>query len=233
VLRVDDLTVTYRTGARAVDGVSLRVEEHQIVAILGRNGAGKTSTLRSISGFLKTEGVRLGGRVRMGDVDLLGRSPAQASKLAVLVPERDKIFPDLTVAEHLRVVRGSITDPTLESDPTFSRLWERSNLPAGLLSGGERQLLALAAAWQLKPALMMVDEFTLGLSPVMIRRVSDVIRRLRDEQNMTFLVVEQNAAAALDLADWVYVMEGGRIVAEGAPSDMAGHDLMRPIETAL
>ena len=219
VLVVENLQVTYQTGARAVDGVSLRVDRGSIVVVLGRNGAGKTTTLRAISGFLTAEQVRLKGRITIDGVDVLGLPPVKASQHAVLVPERNKIFPSLTVAEHLRICRTR-SGPKVEDEAFFATLLGRMNLSAGLLSGGERQLLALAIAWQLKPKLLMVDEFSLGLAPVMIRRITEVIRQLREKEGMTFLIVEQNAVAALELADYVYVMEGGRVVAEGTPDSI-------------
>ena len=227
VLSVDNLGVTYRTGARAVDGVSLSVEEHSIVALLGRNGAGKTSTLRAISGFMGAEQVKLAGRVTVDGRDVLGLAPVKASEFAVLVPERDKVFPSLTVREHLGISRTKGGD-SVEDEEFFARLKSRANQPAGLLSGGERQLLALAVAWQLRPRLLLVDEFSLGLAPVMIDQVAEVIRRLRDDHGMTFLIVEQNASAALALADWVYVIDGGKIVASGSPSTIAQHNLLMP-----
>lgn len=220
VLEVEDLDVMYETGARAVSGLHLRVEANAIVAVLGRNGAGKTSTLRAVSGFLGTEQVRLRGHIRLEGKDVLGSSPGRTAAAGlVLVPERDKVFPSLTVEEHLRLATSGDYRPVLEK-PHFHRLRERLDQPAGLLSGGERQLLALATAAMLKPRLLMVDEFTLGLAPVMIQEVARVIRGLRDE-GMTVLLVEQNAAAALELADHVYLMEGGEVVAEGTPAEMA------------
>ena len=175
--------------------------------------------MRAISGFLTAEQVRLKGRITIDGVDVLGLPPVKASQHAVLVPERNKIFPSLTVAEHLRICRTR-SGPKVEDEAFFATLRGRMNLSAGLLSGGERQLLALAIAWQLKPKLLMVDEFSLGLAPVMIRRVTEVIRQLREKEGMTFLIVEQNAVAALELADYVYVMEGGRVVAEGIPDSI-------------
>ena len=226
-LEVSDLSVTYRNGALAVDRLSVRVQPGSIVALLGRNGAGKTSTLRAISGFMTSEQVKLQGHVRVDGKDVLGMAPVKASQHAVLVAERDKIFPSLTVGEHLRISRSK-GGQSVEGEAFFGRLKERSNQKAGLLSGGERQLLALAVAWQLRPKLLLVDEFSLGLAPVMIRHIADSIRQLRDEQGMTFLIVEQNAAAALELADWLYVLDGGRVVAEGSPEEIAQTDLLVP-----
>jgi branched-chain amino acid transport system permease protein len=225
LLEVTDLDVMYETGARAVSGLHLRVEPNTIVAVLGRNGAGKTSTLRAVSGFLPTEQVRLKGGIRFDGRDIGGISPGRTAGLGlVLVPERDKIFPSLTVHEHLKLAVASGYESVIDK-PYFRRLKDRLEQPAGLLSGGERQLLALATASVLKPKLLMVDEFTLGLAPVMIQEVARVIRGLK-EDGMTILLVEQNAAAALDLADRVYLMEGGEVVAEGASAEMAGRVTM-------
>jgi len=220
VLEVRDLDVMYETGARAVSGLQLRVEPNSIVAVLGRNGAGKTSTLRAVSGFLVAEQVRVRGEVYFAGQNILDAPPGRTAHLGlVLVPERDKVFPSLTVHEHLKLAAASGYESIIEK-PYFHRLRERLDQPAGLLSGGERQLLALAAASVLQPKLLMVDEFTLGLAPVMIQEVARVIRGLR-EDGMTILLVEQNAAAALDLADYVYLMEGGEVVASGTPAEMA------------
>jgi branched-chain amino acid transport system permease protein len=226
-LEVSDLSVIYRTGARAVNHLSIKVEPGSIVALLGRNGAGKTSTLRAISGFMASEQVKLQGHVRVDGKDVIGMPPVKASQHAVLVAERDKIFPSLTVGEHLRISRAK-GGQSVEGEAFFARLKERLDQKAGLLSGGERQLLALAVAWQLRPKLLLVDEFSLGLAPVMIRHIAESIRQLRDEHGMTFLIVEQNAAAALELADRIYVLEGGRVIAEGSPEDIGQTDLLVP-----
>lgn len=219
LLDVRNLAVTYQAGAKAVHGLNLRVQPHSIVAVLGRNGAGKTSTLRAISGFLRAEGVRMSGEVTLAGREVLGSAPVNTAGLGVvLVPERDKVFPSLTVLEHLKLVSSGDHSEIIER-PYFHRLKDRLDQPAGLLSGGERQLLAIATATLLKPKLLMIDEFTLGLAPVMIHEVARVIRGLR-EDGMTILLVEQNAAAALGLADWVYLMDGGQVVAEGSPDDM-------------
>jgi branched-chain amino acid transport system permease protein len=231
LLEVRDLAVTYQTGARAVDGMNLRVREGALVAVLGRNGAGKTSSLRAISGFCAAEQVTQEGRVRLGGRDITRLSPAATASLGVvLVPERDKVFPSLTVGEHLSLASPRDWQEVLDR-PYFARLAERLDQPAGLLSGGERQLLALSVAALLRPRVLLVDEFSLGLAPAMTQQVSEVIRELRDEQGMSVLIVEQNAAAALALADWVYLAEGGRIVAEGPPDAMADHDLLLGVPT--
>ncbi|HEY3716106.1 MAG TPA: ATP-binding cassette domain-containing protein [Jatrophihabitantaceae bacterium] len=229
MLSVRNLTVTYQTGARAVADVNLRIQPHTVVALLGRNGAGKTSTLRAISGFLAAEQVKLSGAVLLEGRDVLGSAPMKtAARGVVLVAERDKIFPSLTVAEHLKLVSHDYAQ--VIERPYFHRLKERLDQPAGLLSGGERQLLALATASLLEPKLLMVDEFTLGLAPVMILEVARVIRGLRMD-GMTVLLVEQNAAAALDLADRLYLMDGGQLVAEGSPEEMKDRIMIAPTVT--
>lgn len=225
LLEVTDLDVMYETGARAVSGLHLRVEPNSVVAVLGRNGAGKTSTLRAVSGFLPTEQVRVNGSMTFDGTDIGNLSPGRTAGMGlVLVPERDKIFPSLTVHEHLKLAVRSGYEEVIDK-PYFHRLKDRLEQPAGLLSGGERQLLALATASVLKPKLLMVDEFTLGLAPVMIQEVARVIRGLQSD-GMTILLVEQNAAAALDLADHVYLMEGGEVVADGPSAEMASHVTM-------
>jgi branched-chain amino acid transport system permease protein len=226
LLQVRDLRVRYDVGSRAVDGISLSIDEGSIVALLGRNGAGKTSTLRALSGFYATEGVTVTGRAMFGGRDLLDHSPTATAGLGViLVPERNKVFPSLTIAEHLRLVAPDGWPDSIARD-SFRRLHERLDQPAGLLSGGERQLLALALAAALRPTLLMVDEFSLGLAPAMIQQVGDVICELRRDMGMSVLLVEQNAGAALAIADTVYLLDGGRVVSEGTATAVADHALL-------
>ncbi|GAA2403866.1 branched-chain amino acid ABC transporter ATP-binding protein/permease [Actinomadura vinacea] len=225
-LEIRDLHVTYSTGARAVDGLDVLVRPGEIVAVYGRNGAGKSSTLRAVTGFLAWEQTRVRGEISVCGTPVTTLPPEKtAAAGAVLVPERDKVFPSLTVGEHLALADPDGAAQLLER-PYFAGLSERLDQQAGLLSGGERQLLALSVAALLRPDLLLVDEFSLGLAPAMIQRIGDVIRELRDEQGMSVLLVEQNAAAALRLADHVYLMEAGRIVAAGPPSEMADHELL-------
>jgi ABC-type branched-subunit amino acid transport system ATPase component len=138
------------------------------------------------------------------------------------------VFSSLRVSEHLRIA-DSARGEALREEPLFAPLWTRLDSPAGLLSGGERQLLALSTAWLLRPRLLMIDELSLGLAPVMIRRLVAGVRELRDKHGMTFLLVEQNAAAAMEVADWVYVMEAGRVVAQGTPEEVSRHNLLTPV----
>ena len=225
LLEVRGLNVTYPTGALAVHDLHLRVAPQSIVALLGRNGAGKSSTLRAISGFLPAEQVSVSGVIRLAGQRMQGASPSDsAARGIVLVPERAKVFPTLTVHEHLKLAAAHDVGDVV-ARPYFARLAERLDQSAGLLSGGERQLLALATASLLRPKLLMVDEFSLGLAPVMIQEVAGVIRGLRDD-GLTVLLVEQNAHAAAELADWVYVLDGGELVAEGRPEQLTDRILL-------
>jgi branched-chain amino acid transport system permease protein len=210
-LVISDLQVTYRNGARALNGAGMTVGAGEVVAVVGRNGAGKSTLLRSISGFFGTEQVSSAGSVRFAGTELVGATPLRTSRLGVvLVPERDKVFPSLTVADHIShlgavdAARAAIPDAW----PILERRWRS---PAGLLSGGERQLLAIAMAASLEPELLLLDEMSLGLAPVMIDRVADAIRQLRAARPITIVIVEQNIAVASALAERVYRLDGGRL----------------------
>lgn len=219
MLTVENLEVVYHGVSTAVQGVSLAVKERQIVALLGVNGAGKSTTLRAISGFLGLDNAR----VNAGSITFLGERienalPHQTTRKGiVLVPERDKIFESLTVVENLQVsvpahlsknVSGSL-DFVFDYFPQLKNV--RGRL-AGYLSGGERQMLALSTALLCKPRLLLVDELSLGLAPIVVRELMQLIRRIRDQEGVPILLVEQNAVAALQIADYGYVMENGRIV---------------------
>jgi branched-chain amino acid transport system permease protein len=216
ILEVRDLRLVYRTGARALDGIDLDVGEAEIVALLGRNGAGKTSTLRALSGFFVADQVQLSGSIRFDGRDIRGDSPiATARRGLVLVPERDKVFPNLSVEEHLKLAGGSDASRK-EVEELFPVLQTRRSSPAGLLSGGERQMLALAVAWRMQPRLLLVDELSLGLAPAIVKRLMARVKEFRDRTRVPILLVEQNASAALEVADRVYVLEAGRITSASA-----------------
>jgi ABC-type branched-subunit amino acid transport system ATPase component len=221
LLHVKDLRVIYNTGARAVDGLDLDVENGEIVALLGRNGAGKTSTLRALSGFFLAENVRVTGKVELGGNDILGRSPMRTARDGlILVPERDKVFPNLTVREHL-LMTGADRATVSEMLNLFPRLAQRDSSPAGLLSGGERQMLALAMAWCARPRLLMIDELSLGLAPNIIKNLVAMVRDYRDRIGTAVLLVEQNATAALQVADRAYVLEAGRVAMAGTAEELS------------
>ncbi len=220
LLDIDDLDVRYGH-IQALKGVSLTVNEGEIVTLLGANGAGKTTLMRTISGLL---------RPHSGDVRLRGRSIARMGADAIVrlgvsqVPEGRRVFPTLTVAENLAL--GGYTRPASEAQASmrdvlrmFPRLEERSAQLAGTLSGGEQQMLAIGRALMARPKLLLLDEPSLGLAPIIVR---DIFRTLRDirEQGMTVLLVEQNARMALRLADRGYVLETGRIALEGTAQEL-------------
>jgi ABC-type branched-subunit amino acid transport system ATPase component len=226
LLTVDDLTVTYSNGARGVDGISLAVGEGEIVAVLGRNGAGKTSLLRGIAGFLASEHTAVSGRVRLGGADVSGARPGRSFRHGILlVPERDKVFPDLTVAEHLRLAtRGGarVADPC-----AFGDLDRLRASKAGLLSGGERQMLALEMAWRNAPKVLLVDEASLGLAPIAVRNLMERLRAIARERRTALVAVEQDASVALRLADRVYVINHGRVIWTGPSSATSAAGLAR------
>jgi branched-chain amino acid transport system permease protein len=210
----------YRSGACAVDGVDLSVQPGEVVAILGRNGAGKTSTLRGISGFFLTEHSRVTGRVMFEGRDIRGMSPMATAKLGlVLVPEREKVFPNLTVADHFRVIGAdrSEIDRTFE---LFPQLATRARSEAGLLSGGERQMLALGVAFCMQPKLLLVDELSLGLAPGAIVRLTSALKEFQLQTGIGLILVEQNVSVAMELADRLYVLEAGRVESAGRPSEL-------------
>jgi branched-chain amino acid transport system permease protein len=226
VLQVRDLHLVYSNGARALAGLHLTVTEGEIVGIVGRNGVGKTSLMRAVTGFYRSEGVRVSGDVLFRGEAIGGSSPVRTARAGiVLVPERGKVFPSLTVGEHLRQVgRVDVAREAMPGEwPTFERRWDTR---AGLLSGGERQLLALAMAASLRPRLLLVDEMSLGLSPVAIDRVAGAIRDMRARTGLTIILVEQNTDVAARLCHRVLVMEAGRIVGDLAKAAVAGDVLL-------
>jgi branched-chain amino acid transport system ATP-binding protein len=228
LLAVDQLEVVYHRAITAVQGITLAVEAGQIVALLGTNGAGKTTTLRAISGFLGIDDARVTtGAIVFAGERIENRLPYEITRRGiVLVPERDKVFPNLTVAENLMAPlrRGAARERREDLVyQFFPRLGDLKNRLGGLLSGGERQMLALGSALVCAPRLLLVDELSLGLAPVV---VEDLMRRLveiRRELKLTVLLVEQSAAFALDIADYGYVMENGRIVLDGSAERLRSH----------
>lgn len=221
LLEVHDLSLAYLSGARALASVSLYVREGEIVALMGRNGAGKTSTLRAISGFFPSDKVRLSGSLLFRNESIRGASPVATARAGlILVPERDKVFHSLTVAEHFKLVKAteSHRSESMELFPALARRWASR---AGLLSGGERQMLALALARCLQPRLLLVDELSLGLAPGLARRLAASLKEFRDRTKIPILLVEQNVSAALDIADRVYILEAGQIVHEALADEVS------------
>lgn len=225
LLQVDNLQVTYSNGARGVQNVSLVVREAEIVAVLGRNGAGKTSILRGIAGFLRSEHTAVAGRVSLSGQDISGATPMRTFRRGVmLVPERDKVFSALTVADHLRLAAGRGADKEPCAFAALDRLRESK---AGLLSGGERQMLALEVAWRNDPRLLLVDEASLGLAPIAVKSLMEQLRVIARERGTALIAVEQDASVALRLADRVYVIDHGETVWEGLSSQASAAGLAR------
>ena len=222
LLEVEQIEVVYHRVATAIQGVSLRLPADQIVALVGPNGAGKTTTLRAISGFLDADNAQIiDGRITFLGAVINGWTPHRLARRGlVLVPEREKIFESLTVQENLqasscppRPGRQAITlEVVLEY---FPFLTVRRRQLAGTLSGGERQMLAIACALLCQPVVLLVDELSLGLAPLIVQQLMAVLRRLREELGLAILLVEQNVSAALEIADYGYVIENGRIAYDG------------------
>jgi len=219
ILSVKDLTVHYG-GIEAVKGVSLEVREGEIVTLIGANGAGKSSTLRAIAGLVKPAG---GEIVFRGD-NITGRDSAVIVKKGVtMVPEGRRIFPDLTVLENLKI-GAYLRSDDINGDlqwvyELFPRLKERSWQPGGTLSGGEQQMLAVGRALMARPKLIMMDEPSLGLAPLVVRDIFSIIQQI-NRQGVTILLIEQNANMALKVADKAYVMETGKITLSGTGREL-------------
>ena len=219
ILKINDLKVNYG-GIEAVKGISFDVPAGEIITLIGANGAGKSSTLRAIAGLVKPAS---GSIVFEGD-DITGKDPtAIVTKGITLVPEGRKIFPDLTVSENLRIGaymrNDDLTDDLNWVYDLFPRLKERSWQEGGTLSGGEQQMLAVGRALMSRPKVIMMDEPSLGLAPIIVRGIFDIIKEI-NKQGVTVLLIEQNANMALKTADIGYVMETGRITMSGAGSEL-------------
>ncbi len=214
----------------ALSGVSLRVPEGGVVALLGANGAGKTTTLNVISGIVApTRGeVRFDGRPMKG----LGSDKVVAAGISQ-VPEGREIFRDMTVHENLvigaqlRRDRSGIAHDIDVMTGYFPILAKRFKQLAGTMSGGEQQMLLIARALMARPKLLLLDEPSLGLSPILVEQIFDIIVRLHRDEQLTLLIVEQNAAVALAVSQYAYILENGEIVAQGASAELAANDSVR------
>ena len=227
MLELQDLTVSYG-GIQALKSISLQVGEGEIVTLIGANGAGKSTTLRTISGLEKPQG----GKILYNGVDITGKpSKYMVQNGLILVPEGRLIFPDMTVLENLKIGAYLRRDKDIEKDiqhmyELFPRLKERSWQMAGTLSGGEQQMLAVGRALMSRPKLLMMDEPSLGLAPLVVRDIFSIIRTIRDS-GVTVLLIEQNANAALKVADRGYVLETGRIALEGTGQELLSDPAVR------
>ena len=214
ILTIKDLKVNYG-GIEAVKGISFDVEEGQIVTLIGSNGAGKSSTLKCISGLVKPAG----GEITFRGDNITCQDPTQVVKKGLtLVPEGRRIFPDLTVLENLKMGAYLRNDDLTEDlnwvYDLFPRLKERSWQAGGTLSGGEQQMLAVGRALMSKPKMIMMDEPSLGLAPIIVKGIFDIIREINN-QGVAVLLNEQNANMALKIADYAYVLETGSITMSG------------------
>ena len=228
MLEIKDLQVSYG-GIEALRGISLNVEENEIVTLIGANGAGKSSTLRAISGLVMPKG----GKITFQGEDITRMDTQQVVERGlIMVPEGRRVFPNLTVEENLRIGAYLVRDQAkvkqgMEYAYTcFPRLKERHWQPAGTLSGGEQQMLAVGRALMAGPKLLMMDEPSLGLAPLVVRDIFSIIRQLSQE-GITILLIEQNANAALRAADRGYVMETGRIILSGTGEDLLSNQAVR------
>jgi branched-chain amino acid transport system ATP-binding protein len=225
LLELNDVHARYGQ-VKVLHGVSLTVDEGAIVAVLGANGAGKTTTLRAISNTVHRD-----GDLRFAGSPLRG-GPEDVARLGVAhVPEGRGTFSELTVWENLRLGaytrRGSIKDDFARVGAYFPWLEDRRHQQAGTLSGGEQQMLALARAFMQRPRLLLLDEPSLGLAPLLVTEVFRIIRELNEHEGVTVLVVEQNAHIALQLAQNAYVLEVGRVALSGTSEELQQHESVR------
>ena len=226
ILEIRDLQVRYG-GIEAVKGISFDVPEGQIVTLIGANGAGKSSTLRTVAGLVNPAA----GKVLYQGEDITGKDANEiVSRGITLVPEGRRIFPDLTVLENLKIGaylrKDSLTDDINWVFDLFPRLKERSWQAGGTLSGGEQQMLAIGRALMSRPKVIMMDEPSLGLAPIVVRGVFDIIKEI-NRQGVTVLLIEQNANMALKTADLGYVMETGRITLQGTGAELLSNEAVK------
>ena len=212
---------------QVLQGIDLTVHEGKVVVILGANGAGKTTTLRAISGMIKAR-----GELRFAGQSLLGRSPQAIARLGIAhVPQGRGTFTELTVEENLRVGaytrRNGVKADLERCYDWFPRLGERRNQHAGSLSGGEQQMLAIGRALMLKPRLLLLDEPSLGLAPLVVAELFRIVKGLNEEEGLSVLVVEQNANIALQTSSRAYVLEVGRVALEGSSAELQAHEGVR------
>jgi len=233
LLRLENVEVAYHRVITAVQGVSLEVARGAIVALLGTNGAGKTTTLRAVSGFIGLDDARVTqGAIHYDGARIENQPPHFVTARGIaLVPERSKVFENLSVHENLETAvprpgsdRRRLIATVYEMFPALAALRRRE---AGYLSGGERQMLAIGSALACDPRLLLVDELSQGLAPLVVQQLAARLQAIRRELGTTILLVEQNAQVALDIADHGYVMESGRIVLDGSPERLRAHQDVR------
>ena len=226
MLKITDLVVNYGY-VEALRGVSIEVKQGQIVSIIGANGAGKTTLLRTISGLVKPKS----GKVEFEGEELPKKASKIVAKGVVQVPEGRKCFSGLTVRDNLLVggylLKGKeLEDALQEQYELFPRLKERENQFAGTFSGGEQQMLAVARGLMSKPKILLLDEPSMGLAPIIVDQIYDLIRQIRD-RGITVLLVEQNAKKALGICDYAYVLENGVVSLSGTGEELLNSDDVR------
>jgi branched-chain amino acid transport system ATP-binding protein len=225
LLELEDVHARYGP-VRALHGVSLSVAEGEVVAVLGANGAGKSTTLRAISNTVRREGT-----IRFAGKPLRGGPEAVARRGIAHVPEGRGTFSELSVWENLKLGaytrRGSLKDDFARIGSYFPWLEDRRSQQAGTLSGGEQQMLALARAFMQRPRLLLLDEPSLGLAPLLVTEVFRIVKELNESEGVTVLVVEQNAHIALQIASNAYVLEVGRVALSGPSADLQRHESVR------
>jgi len=226
LLEVEELCATYGQGY-VLHGVSFTVDEGQIVSILGPNGAGKTTTLRAISGVVRTT-----GRIALDGVDIAGESPDRIARRGIAhVPEGRGTFTELSVDDNLRVGaytrRDGVREDIARCYEWFPRLAERRTQHAGNLSGGEQQMLAVSRALMLRPRLLLLDEPSLGLAPLVTRELFRILEGIARDEGITMLIVEQNANLVLKFADYAYVLESGRIALDGEAAQVQADEAIK------
>ena len=229
MLEIENLKVSYGS-IKALHGVSLKVPEKSIVTLIGANGAGKSTTLRSISGLIKSRG----GSVRYDGEDITNMAPHDIVARGLChVPEGRMVFANLTVMENLHMgayLRNDKAGSASDIDYSFTifpRLKERMNQPAGTMSGGEQQMLAIARALMSKPRCLMLDEPSLGIAPILVRAIFDQIVAINKERGLTILLVEQNANLALGISHYGYVLETGKVILEDTAESLRKNPQVR------
>ena len=228
MLKIENLQVAYG-GIQPLRGISLEVPDGKIVTLIGANGAGKSTTLRTISGLVKAKG----GSIRYNDTELVGKPITSIIETGIIhVPEGRRVFPDMTVLENLKIGAYLRNDKDgIERDirwvyELFPRLEERNWQLAGTLSGGEQQMLAVGRGLMARPKVLMMDEPSLGLAPIVVQGIFDIIREI-NRQGVTILLIEQNANMALKIADYAYVMETGRITMTGTGAELLENEAVK------
>lgn len=230
LLSLDNVEVAYDDVVLVLRGVSLQVPKGQIVALLGPNGAGKSTTLKTISGLLRSEkGEIIAGDIRFDGASIAHKNPETIVRSGIFqVMEGRRIIGDMTVIENLRVGAFTRRDPQIDDDIErvfgyFPRLKERTGL-AGYLSGGEQQMLAIGRAIMARPKMILLDEPSMGLAPLLVQEVFHIIERLNRELGITMLLVEQNANMALSVANYGYIMEQGKVVLDGTRETLSSNE---------